>query len=119
MFTTSNAVLVALIQIGVIVIGILAAGVSNKIWTDTGVPVTSAALLLLEYGVALLLIPVVWICSVMAVHQRNSISEETRNLTFWSGTVFIVSLAVFELYAIFSPWLCIFHGGFDAPGGFE
>lgn len=117
MFSVSNAVLVALAQVGIVVIGILFAGASQKIWTDKGIPITSVTLFFLDFGFLFLAIPLGWISVAMVVRQRRSASDDVKYLAFWSGTALIVSLTVFELYAIFSPWLRVFTAGFGLPAG--
>lgn len=119
MFTNSNAVLVAVTQVGVIVLGILAAGVSQKIWTDTGIPITAATSFFLNFGFLFLAIPLLWISTAIALRQRPSVPEEIKTLAFWSGSALIVSLAVFELYVIFRPWLNVMSSDFSAPEGME
>ncbi len=111
MFTIRNAVLVALMQIGVIVAGVLAAAVDNKWWTSMGAlalpPPTS---ILMNYGVAALAMPAVWIIIVLLLRGRPNVSDDVKAFAFFSGTILLLTLGVFVGYAVLTPWFHVEWG---------
>ena len=111
MFTSRNAVVLALTQVGVIVAGVLACGASSKAWGNSGLDLPAATAFLLLAGPFLLLVPLVWIVVAMLVRQRASWSEDARQLVFAGGLLLLVALVVFEAYGIVSPWVKVFQAG--------
>lgn len=111
MFTIRNAVLIALMQIGVIVAGVLAAGVCNKWWASMGgggLPLPM--LILMNYGVIALAIPVVWIVLVLQLRNRSEASEDVKDFAFLSGIILLVAFCIFVGYAVLTPWLQVDRG---------
>ena len=112
MFTIQNAVIVALLQAGVIVVGVLATGVTLKFWGESlpGEQVPIFAALLADYGFLALSIPLVWITLVMRLRRRTDISEDAKALAFWSGVVLLIALIVLIGYGTVRPWLNLDFG---------
>ena len=90
-----NIVRVALTQIGVIVAGILGAGLSHKISLITGRPMPFLSQILYSYGIFGFIIPIVWGTTTLIVRHRNEISDITKELLFWLGVLLLIALAVF------------------------
>jgi hypothetical protein len=107
MFSIKNAVYVAIMQVGVIVVGVLAAGLCYKAQTDMGVRFPNAFMLLLNHTVIFLAIPLVWITAVLWLRSRPEASDDAKNLAFWSGVLLIIALAIFAFYADVTPWVNI------------
>jgi len=111
MFTVRNAVLIALMQIGVIVTGVLAAGVCNKWWTSTGaIGLPLPTLFLINYGVVALSIPMLWIVAVLQLRRRPEVSDDAKDLAFLSGIILLLVFCIFVGYAVLSPWLQVDWG---------
>jgi hypothetical protein len=105
MFTVRNTVLVALMQVGVIVAGVLAAGVSHKWWTTFGARVLPPVTIwLMNYGVITLILPLVWSILVLRLRQRPGVSEDVKNLAFFSGILLLIALCGLIGYAVLEPW---------------
>jgi hypothetical protein len=100
-----NTVVVAIMQVGVIVAGVLAAGVCHRIWTSRDWPLPPLVALLYNYGIAGLLIPVAWSIGAVVLQTRAGVSEDLRVLMFWLGVLALILLLLFVLYADVSPWL--------------
>ena len=108
-----NTVVVALMQIGVIVAGVLAAGLCRKAWLSSGLAMPAPAAMLYNYGVIAFAIPVIWAVLTLSWMRRPEITDEIKGLAFWSGVLVLVLLIGFVWHADVSPW---FH--FDyATGG--
>jgi hypothetical protein len=111
MSSIRNTVVVALMQVGVIVAGVLAAGVCHRVWTGSGRTEPSPAALLYSHGVVGLLIPLVWVTGAAVLQTRSSVSEDARILMFWLGVLLLIALIVFAAYADISPWLAFLNLG--------
>ena len=105
MSSIRNTVVVALMQVGVIVAGVLAAGICHRVWTTREWPVPSLVALLYNHGVAGLLIPLAWVTGAAVLQTRSSVSEDVRVLMFWLGVLVLIALIIFAAYADISPWL--------------
>ena len=116
MSSIRNTVVVALLQVGVIVVAVLAAGLCHRVWATSGLALPAPVALLYSYGVAGLLIPLSWAAGAAALQIRSGVSEDLRVLTFWLGVLILIALAIFVLYADVSPWLTFLNvrGGDDA-----
>jgi hypothetical protein len=109
MFSVKNAVYVAIMQVGVIVVGVLAAGLCSKARNAMGVPFQTAYLLL-DHTIIFLATPLAWITGVLWIRSRANASDDVKNLAFWSGIILLVALSIFVLYADVTPWLNITWG---------
>jgi len=92
-------------QVGVIVAGVLAAGVCHRVWTGRDWPVPPLVALLYNYGIAGLLIPLAWAAGAVVLQIRAGVSEDVRVLMFWLGVLALIMLLAFAVYADVSPWL--------------
>ena len=110
MFSVKNAAYVAIMQIGVIVGGVLAAGFWVKGWTDMKIPLSIPVALLVNHTLMFLAIPLVWITFASLVGSRPRISDEIKNLAFWSGVLLLIVLVIFVIYADVSPFFSITWG---------
>jgi hypothetical protein len=100
-----NTVVVAIMQVGVIVAGVLAAGVCHRVWTSRDWPLPALVGLLYHFGFMGLLIPLAWAAGAAVLQTRAGVSEDVRVLMFWLGVLVLVVLVVFVAYADGSPWL--------------
>jgi hypothetical protein len=112
MFSTKNAVVVALMQTGVIVGGVLAAGTSGKVWKTMFGPGTVPASLvqLMTLGPLALVIPLVWIVSVLVLRQRAEVSDDAKSLGFGAGVLILVALILSIGAVVLRPWLGVDFG---------
>ena len=105
MASIRNTVIVAILQVGVIVAGVLAAGVCHRVWVSSNLPLPPLVALLYNYGVAGLIIPLAWVTGAATLHTRSGVSDDVRTLMFWLGILVVIALTVFALYADVPPWL--------------
>jgi len=119
MASIRNAVIVAILQVGVIVAGVLAAGLCYRAWMSSNMPPPPLITLLYDHGVAGLAIPLAWVTGAAILHTRSSVSDDVRTLMFWLGVLVLVALTIFALYTDVSPWLTLMTniGDDDAGGG--
>jgi hypothetical protein len=117
MFSVRNAVLVAIMQVGVIVAGILASGFWYKFATSSNMQMPFPASVLFNYGITGFTIPFAWILITLLLRGRPKLSDEIKDLAFWFGVLILIGLAVFVVYADVSPCFRIMWslgGGDDA-----
>lgn len=119
MASIRNTVVVAILQVGVIVAGVLAAGICHRVWTSRDWPLPPLVTLFYNHGIAGLIIPMAWVTGAAALHTRSGVSDDVRALMFWLGVLVLVALIVFALYADVSPWLGFLKnsGNADDAGG--
>ena len=110
MFTIRNAVYVALMQIWVVVIGVLAGGLCVKAWTAMAAPLPLPVAFLENCYYLLLLIPVLWLIAALLIRNAPGISDDAKSLAFVAGLVLLMALGAFVLYADISPWMHIEWG---------
>jgi hypothetical protein len=117
MFTIYNATLVAVMQVGVIVAGVLASGLWHKFTTESRMDMPFPASLIYLYGTIGFAIPLVWITCALLLLSRDKTSDEIKRLGFLVGVLILVALVIFMAYANVSPCFRImWHigGGDDA-----
>ena len=107
MFTIYNATLVAVMQVGVIVAGVLASGLWHKFATASGMAMPNPAGFVHSYGMVGFFIPLAWLAFAMLVRRSPDISDGLKELTFWLGVAVLISLTIFMIYANVSPWFRI------------
>ena len=76
MFTVANAVLVALVQVGVIVLSILGAGLTSRIFKDFPLPAVTQ--FLVHYGFILMAFPLLWITTATWIRIRKDVGEDAK-----------------------------------------
>jgi hypothetical protein len=113
MFSFKNAAYVAIMQLGVIVAGVLAAGLCWKVSTETGIQLPIPTQMLLNHTLIFLAVPLAWITFAMLVRSLSEASDDVKNLAFWSGVFLLVALVFFVIYADVSPFL---HGTWTMTG---
>lgn len=107
-FTISNAVLVAVLQVVAVVIGCLASATSYRLTEPLGGAIRLPTLLLRDYWFCFMGVPLVWITSALRVRRRPEVSNDAKGTIFWFG--------VFLLAALLMLGLCGFFGQLFAPG---
>lgn len=117
MSSIRNTVVVALMQVGVIVAGVLAAGICHRVWIASNMPEPSLVALLYNHGVAGLLIPLAWVTGAAVLQTRSNVSDDARILMFWLGVLVLIALIIFTAYADISPWLTSFDVGMANDAG--
>ena len=116
MFSIKNAVYVAIMQVGVIVVGVLAAGLCQKARIEMGARLPPAYMMFLNHTAIFLAIPLLWIAVVLWVRSRPQESDNIKNLAFWSGILLLIALVLFVFYADVTPWLNIMWRFADDEG---
>jgi hypothetical protein len=105
MSSIKNIVIVAILQVGVIVFGVLGAGIFHKESSLTGIAMPSLVAMLYGYGFMGLLVPLAWGAGAVVLQLRANVSDDVRTLMLWLGILVLLTLAIFCLYADVSPWL--------------
>jgi hypothetical protein len=105
MSSIRNIIVVAIMQVGVIVAGVLAAGICHRVWSSEDMAMPVAVAMVYRHGFVGLLIPVVWGTGTVALYLRANISEEIKTLVFWFGVLILIVSAAFIIYADATPWL--------------
>jgi ABC-type microcin C transport system permease subunit YejE len=107
MASIKNIVIVAISQVGVIVFGVLAAGIFHKESSLMDVLMPWSVATLYRYGFLGLSVPLAWSIGAVVLQLRANGSDDIRTLMFWIGVLVLIALAIFCLYADVSPWLNI------------
>src|SRR5438045_1195670 len=107
MFSVKNAAYVAIMQVWVIVMGVLASGLWYNFSPSSNMQMPFPAALLYDYGIGGFLIPLTWIACALTIRNRSEISDDVKRLAFWFGVLVLVALAVFVVYANVSPFFHI------------
>ncbi len=102
-FTTNNAVVVALLQVGVILSGVLFAGVGGRIYEDHGLPIPTLTAWSIHSGLALLGVPLVWTYCALRVRRNAQSSDSRKAGAFVSGLVLVGLLLALAFYAGMRP----------------
>jgi len=110
MASIRNTVVLAIMQVGVIVAGVLAAGLCHKILTFNNLPVPSLVTMLCSYGVAGFFIPLAWSLGAIMLQLRADVSEDVKTLIFWMGIFVLIALVAFVLYADVPPLFRVMRG---------
>ena len=92
-------------QVGVIVAGVLAAGVCQKVWSNDNITMPVPVTMLCRYGVFGFLIPLAWSAGALALYRRPGVSDDIKSVMFWFGVLILIALVVFVIYADVTPWL--------------
>ena len=112
-FTLRNAAIAGLVQNGIIVAGVLAAGACLKWSATTGLPPPPRTVLVAEYGFLALAVPLVW-ASAAAVTLRRADHgdfETTGVVVFFTGGGLILGLLAVAWHAAFGPLFRMIAGG--------
>jgi hypothetical protein len=98
MVTVRNIVILAIMQVGVIVAGVLASGLCHRVFTTNGWDLPILVAMLYNYGVVALLIPLTWVTGAVALQLRAAVSDRIKILMFWTGLLILIGLAVFIIW---------------------
>lgn len=102
-FTVNNAVLVAVLQVGVVVISCLGAATSFRLTSPQGGPMRLPTLLLLDYWLALMAVPLAWIITALVMRRRSDVSSDAKGTVFWFGVVLLAGLLILGLCGFLGP----------------
>ncbi|HEY2786891.1 MAG TPA: hypothetical protein VGJ05_18160 [Fimbriiglobus sp.] len=100
-FTARNTVILALVQEGVITLGVLGAGASIKMYRDASslMQLPQITTLLCDYGWLLLGMPLIWTVYAFRELRREDASTSRRVLAVTSGILFLLGLMILVWYA--------------------
>jgi len=107
MASLKNAAYVAIMQVGVIVAGVLAAGFWVKARTDMHWTLSVPVALLTKHTGLFFAIPMVWITFAAILCHRPEVSEGGKDLVLFSGVLVLIALGVFVFYADITPLFSI------------
>jgi hypothetical protein len=93
-FTVRNTVILALVQVGVIVAGVLGAGAAHKWYAPMGVRVPALTTFVADYGFLALGLPVAWVTVALLVLKHEPESAAPAWLVVASGLLLLVLLLI-------------------------
>jgi hypothetical protein len=102
-FTINNAVVVAVLQVGVVVAGCLGAALSFRLTAAQGGLVRLPTLLLLHYWFAFMAMPLLWISTALALRRRGDVSMNAKAMIFWLGVFLLAALVVLAVCGFLGP----------------
>lgn len=109
-FTRRNVAILALLQIGVIAFGVLAAAVTLKWHATFRIFNADAARRWADYGWFAMLLPIAWAALAAYILEGEAWSDRAKVVAFLSGILLLVALACAVWSAIGRQW-------FGLPGG--
>ena len=103
--TVRNSIRMALLQTGLLVVGILGVAASNRLASGLGHPNLRDFLFFLNHGWMLLPLPILWVAlAAEAALNRSRRPAWWRNSVFLAGPTLIALLAVSLAMEIREPW---------------
>lgn len=107
-----NIAILGLLQVGVVVAGVLGTGILHKCSKEFGIQLTQPTKFAGgDYGVIVVIVPLIWITVAMAVQSRNDTEDYPEALTFASG-VLVLFLLLFGAFVVaILPWVRMFSCG--------
>lgn len=112
-FTLRNAAIAGLVQIGIVVAGVLAAGACLKWYATTGLPPPPRTVLVAEYGFLALALPLTWTSAAAVALRRaeHGDFEATGVVVFFTGGGLILGLLAVVCHTAFAPLFRMIAGG--------
>ena len=92
-------------QVGVIVGGVLGAGVFYKTAAVTNLKLPLPIVALVTYGGFGLCLPLIWVTTALLIRRRPDVAQEVKQLVHWLGLALLIGLGAFMIYAVVTPWL--------------
>ena len=113
MMTVRNVMVIAMAQVAVIVAGVLAAAVASKVMTTASIEVPGETSAFATFGIALLLLPLVWAAVLLSFVRSPNASERNAGIVFVFGIVLLAGLLWAAWSIAISPFLkvCFFSIG--------
>lgn len=105
-YERKTLVLLALIQVGVILAGVLCCGLSTGVRSSWGGVVPKFVSFFLNYGVLFLIVPIIWL--VLAIHlcEKENTSLFREGFFYFSGGLLAVLPGLYFLRTILTPLCC-------------
>jgi len=98
-FTTQNTLIVAILQVGVVVMGTLWLAVIERVHWHEAPQIPQLLNLVQHSWFLLLLVPIIWTTVAIRVLHRPRIPDGKKSATFWSGILLLLLLVVLMLAA--------------------
>ncbi|MDA3797600.1 MAG: hypothetical protein PF692_00765 [Kiritimatiellae bacterium] len=98
---TKPIAIFALMQVSIIVLGILAAGIASKMARDLGAATTGTIIFIRNHGIYLLFIPIIW--GAVTAYVQNTSSGIKSAILLYSGLAIAIILALFMFFKIAAP----------------
>ena len=102
--TVKSTVYLSLVQVTVTVFGILTAATSQKIASVSGRVQFFSSELLMDIGLVLLSLPLIWITLASTVRLSSHIPDDAKRSFFVSGLLLLGILVVLASYGVVRPW---------------
>lgn len=110
-FTSRNLCVLALVQVGVVIVNVLSAGAAQRWYTELiaiGVPDITMPLpcrLLTQYGWLMILLPVGWLSGALKVLHGQDASRHATVGVVSAGLLLLAGLVMLWWFGVASPWL--------------
>jgi hypothetical protein len=102
-FTLRNTTLLALVQIGVIVAGVLTSGAAYQLSKQADLAPPRSVVVVSEYGWLALLIPLAWIIVTLELQRRAEDEGVAALIAYLSGLLVLLLLLVSVSYLVIGP----------------
>ena len=92
MVTTRNTMFIAVAQVAVIVVGVLAAAVASKVMTTGNIEVPEETSAFAIYGAALLILPLTWVTVLLSILRSPNAVGRYAGIVYVMGIVLLAGL---------------------------
>ncbi len=99
-----NSVIIALVQTGLLVAGILGAAASHKLASKLGYPSRGDHLFFINYAWLLMPVPLIWITITSWLLTHRHFKETWKSTAFMSGLAIAVLLITGAIVDVRKPW---------------
>jgi hypothetical protein len=112
-FTVRNAVVLALMQVGVIVAGVLATATTSKMMSTWNIATPGGTYAFAGYGEFLFLVPLAWITIALRLRRDPNLSDGAKTTAFLLGIGLLLVLLLAIWITAIRPFLkvCFFTMG--------
>jgi hypothetical protein len=106
-FTVRNTVILALVQVGVITTGVLAAGATRKWYTSFRMSLPQTTIWLAEYGWLAMVLPLLWVTVALVILNDKGSSDERRLGAVFGGVALLIFLLAAVFFYAVLTWLVV------------
>ncbi len=107
-YTARNTAILGLVQVGVIVLGVLGAGLTVMCFTEWNAQLTPWTKLVASWGFLALVVPVIWAALALGLLVSAEDHDFARVVTFCWGVIMVALLLAGVVYSSAMPWLRLF-----------
>jgi hypothetical protein len=106
-FSSQSVLVLALLQVGALVAGVLGAGLNRRLLEVATGAVPGSIRWLVDYGVVLLVIPLAWLSLVQVVRLNPRTPDPVKRLVFMGGIGLLAGIVIVFGLMLLRPWFVV------------